>query len=182
MKEQKSNPMARIWEIAKPEHGKLLMSIILAVLGIVSGIVPFVSAAKIISGMISGNKEWSYYLVYVLAAFIGFALKSLLYAMGLSLSHKAAFALLGELCKQIFAKLPRMPLGTIIDTSSGTLKQIIVDEVERIERPIAHMIPELTSNIISEKRVLQTKRLWQQPGWQTVMSLLTCCLTNIILL
>ena len=47
------------------------MSVILAVLGVVSGIVPFVSAAKIISGMISGNKEWSYYLVYVLAAFIG---------------------------------------------------------------------------------------------------------------
>ena len=148
MKEKKPNPMARIWEIAKPEHGKLLMSVILAVLGVVSGIVPFVSAAKIISGMISGNKEWSYYLVYVVAAFIGFALKSLLYAMGLSLSHKAAFALLGEIRKQIFAKLPRMPLGTIIDTSSGTLKQIIVDEVERMERPIAHMIPELTSNII----------------------------------
>ena len=41
-----------------------------------------------------------------------------------------------------------MPLGTIIDTSSGKLKQIIVDEVERMERPIAHMIPELTSNIV----------------------------------
>ena len=55
MKEQKSNPMARIWEIAKPEHGRLLLSVVLAVLGVVSGIVPFVSAAKIISGMISGN-------------------------------------------------------------------------------------------------------------------------------
>ena len=148
MKEKKPNPMARIWEIAKPEHRKLLLSVILAVLGVVSGIVPFVSAAKVISGMISGNKEWSYYLVYIVAAFLGFALKSLFYAMGLSFSHKAAFALLGEIRKQIFAKLPRMPLGTIIDTSSGTLKQIIVDEVERMERPIAHMIPELTSNII----------------------------------
>ncbi|MCR5418857.1 MAG: ABC transporter ATP-binding protein/permease [Lachnospiraceae bacterium] len=148
MKVQKSNPMARIWEIAKPEHGRLLLSVLLAVLGVVSGIIPFVSAAKIISGMISGIREWSYYLVFVAAAFAGFACKSLFYAMGLSASHKAAFALLGEIRKQIFAKLPRMPLGTIIDTSSGKLKQIIVDEVERMERPIAHMIPELTSNII----------------------------------
>ena len=77
MKEQKSNPMARIWEIAKPEHGKLLMSVILAVLGVVSGIVPFVSAAKIISGMISGNKEWSYYIVYAVIAFLGFVCKSI---------------------------------------------------------------------------------------------------------
>lgn len=148
MKEKKSNPMMRIWQIAKPEHGRLLLSVILAVLGVVSGIVPYVSAAKIISGMISGNREWSYYLLFVIAAFVGFALKSLLYAKGLSVSHKATFALLGEIRKQIFAKLPRMPLGTIIDTSSGKLKQIIVDEVEHMERPIAHMIPELTSNII----------------------------------
>lgn len=147
MEKQKSNPMARIWEIAKPEHGRLLLSVLLAVLGVVSGIVPFVSAAKIISGLISGNRQWSYYLVFVIAAFAGFACKSLFYARGLSASHKAAFALLGEIRKQIFAKLPRMPLGTIIDTSSGTLKQIIVDEVERMERPIAHMIPELTANI-----------------------------------
>lgn len=140
--------MMRIWQIAKPEHGRLLLSVVLAMLGVLSGIIPYVSAAKIISGIIAGNKEWKYYVVYVLAAFIGFVLKSLLYAKGLSVSHKATFALLGEIRKQIFAKLPRMPLGTIIDTSSGKLKQIIVDEVEHMERPIAHMIPELTSNII----------------------------------
>nr|MCR5328900.1 ABC transporter ATP-binding protein/permease [Saccharofermentans sp.] len=80
--------------------------------------------------------------------FAGFAMKTILYALGLSVSHKAAFSILGEIRKQIFAKLPRMPLGTIIDTSSGKLKQIIVDEVECMERPLAHMIPELTSNII----------------------------------
>ena len=138
----------RIWQIATPEHGRLLLSVVLAVSGVVSGIVPYIAAAKVISGMISGNKDITYYLLCAAAAFTGFALKSLLYAKGLSVSHKATFNLLAEIRKQIFAKLPRMPLGTIIDTSSGTLKQIIVDEVEHMERPIAHMIPELTSNII----------------------------------
>ncbi|MCR4567475.1 MAG: ABC transporter ATP-binding protein, partial [Pseudobutyrivibrio sp.] len=148
MKEQKSNPMGRIWEIAKPEHSRLMLSVVLAVLGVVSGVVPYVAAAKIISGIISRNVEWRYYLVLVGIAFAGFALKSLFYAKGLSVSHRATFNLLAAIRKAIFAKLPRMPLGTIIDASSGKLKQIIVDEVERMERPIAHMIPELTSNII----------------------------------
>ena len=148
MKEQKSNPVSRIWQIAESEHGRLLLSVLLAVLGVLSGIVPFVSAAKIISGMIEGKTEWSYYLVFGVAAFAGFVLKTSLYAWGLGVSHKAAFSILGEIRKRIFAKLPRMPLGTIIDTSSGKLKQIIVDEVECMERPLAHMIPELTSNII----------------------------------
>ena len=60
MKEKRSNPMLRIWQIAEPEHGKLLLSVVLAVLGVISGIVPFISAAKIISGMLEGNTEWSY--------------------------------------------------------------------------------------------------------------------------
>ncbi len=148
MKEQKSNPVLRIWQIAESEHGRLLLSVVLAVLGVLSGIAPYYSAAKIISGMIEGNTEWRYYLVFIAVAFAGYALKTVLYAMGLSVSHRAAFSILGEVRKRIFAKLPRMPLGTIIDTSSGKLKQIIVDEVECMERPLAHMIPELTSNII----------------------------------
>ena len=47
------------------------------------------------------------HLVYIAAAFAGFALKSLFYAMGLSVSHRATFSLLGEIRRQIFAKLPR---------------------------------------------------------------------------
>ena len=64
------------------------------------------------------------------------------------MSHKAAFNTLADIRKAIFDKLPKMPLGTIIDTSSGKLKQIIVDEVESMERPLAHMIPEMTANIL----------------------------------
>ncbi len=140
--------MRRIWQISGKEHGRLLLSVVYAVLGILAGILPYVAAARIISGIISGNTEITYYLLLTGLALAGFALKSILYAMGLSVSHKAAFSILAEIRKQIFAKLPRMPLGTIIDTSSGKMKQIIVDEVERMEHPIAHMIPELTSNII----------------------------------
>ncbi len=145
--------MGRIWQISEKEHGRLLLSVVYAVLGVLAGILPYAAAAKIISGIISGNKNESYYLMLAGIALAGYILKSVLYAMGLSVSHKAAFSILAEIRKAIFAKLPRMPLGTIIDTSSGKMKQIIVDEVERMERPIAHMIPELTSNIIGAAAV-----------------------------
>lgn len=148
MSECKSNPVKRIWQISRKEHGRLLLSVVYAVLGIFSGILPYIAAARIISGIIAGEQEAGYYLQFALLALAGFVLKGILYSLGLSVSHKAAFSILGEIRKEIFAKLPRMPLGTIIDTSSGKMKQIIVDEVERMERPIAHMIPELTSNII----------------------------------
>ncbi len=148
MKQKKNNPFGRIWQIAEKEHGRLLLSVVYAVFGVLAGIVPYYAAARIISGIITGDRQLSHYLVLVALAFLGYILKSVLYSAGLSVSHRAAFSLLAEIRKAIFAKLPRMPLGTIIDTSSGKLKQIIVDEVERMERPFAHMIPELTSNII----------------------------------
>ena len=46
-------------------------------------------------------------------------------------------------------KLPKMPLGTIMNTSSGKLKQIIVNQIESMETPLAHLLPEMTSNILA---------------------------------
>jgi ABC-type multidrug transport system fused ATPase/permease subunit len=148
MKQKKTSAIGRIWQIAEKEHGRLLLSVIYAVFGVIAGVVPYFAAARMVSGIIEGNRNLNHYLILVLVALSGYVLKSVLYSAGLSVSHRAAFSLLAEIRKAIFAKLPRMPLGTIIDTSSGKLKQIIVDEVERLERPLAHMIPELTSNII----------------------------------
>lgn len=64
------------------------------------------------------------------------------------MSHRATFSILKEIRERILEKLPKMPLGTVIDTSSGQMKQIIVDQVESMERPLAHLLPEMTSNML----------------------------------
>lgn len=64
------------------------------------------------------------------------------------LSHRAAFAILKGIRTDIAAKLSRMPLGSVIETPSGKLKTLIVDTVEKMEVPLAHLIPELTSNLL----------------------------------
>ena len=47
----------------------------------------------------------------------------------------------------LLAKLPKLPLGTVVDTASGKLKQIIVDQVDSMETTLAHLFPEMTANI-----------------------------------
>ena len=47
-----------------------------------------------------------------------------------------------------------MPLGTILDTSSGQMKQVIVDQVESMERPLAHLLPEMTANVLGPVCIL----------------------------
>lgn len=39
-------------------------------------------------------------------------------------------------------------MGYILDTPSGKFKTLLVDTVEKLELPLAHMIPELTANLL----------------------------------
>ena len=81
-------------------------------------------------------------------ALAGFLLRASLYSLALSNSHKATFSILKSIREKILEKLPKMPLGTILDTSSGQMKQVIVDQVESMERPLAHLLPEMTANVL----------------------------------
>lgn len=141
-------PLRRLWQYAYKEHKKLVLSVILAVIGVLGSMLPYIAAAGIIEKLLEGVKDISEYMGLFAFGAAGFAIKPIFYSLALGVSHKATFNTLADIRKEMFKKLPKMPLGTIIDTSSGKMKQIIVDEVESMERPLAHMIPELTGNVL----------------------------------
>lgn len=145
MKEQ--SPVGRIWELGKPEHGKLIAAVVLAVIGSVCGMVPYFAAAKIIVLLLAGQTTLSAYTPWLITALVGFLLRTVLYNSALSLSHKGTYNILKTIRQMLLAKLPKLPLGTVMDTSSGKLKQIIVDQVDGMETTLAHLFPEMTANI-----------------------------------
>ena len=73
----------------------------------------------------------------------------MLYNGALGISHKATFNILKTIRQKLLAKLPRLPLGTVMDTSSGKLKETIVDQVDSMETTLAHLFPEMTANIVT---------------------------------
>ena len=145
MKEQ--SPVARIWELGQAEHGKLITAVVLAVVGSVCGMVPYFAAARIIALLLAGETALSAYTTWLLTALCGFWLRTVLYNSALAVSHKATFSILKTIRQQLLAKLPKLPLGTVLDTSSGKFKQTIVDQVESMETTLAHLFPEMTANI-----------------------------------
>ena len=145
MKEQ--SPVARIWELGQAEHGKLITAVVLAVVGSVCGMVPYFAAAKIIALLLAGETALSAYTTWLLTALCGFWLRTVLYNSALAVSHKATYSILKTIRQQLLAKLPKLPLGTVLDTSSGKFKQTIVDQVESMETTLAHLFPEMTANI-----------------------------------
>ncbi len=147
MKEQ--SPIGRIWELGVKEHGRLIAAVVLAVIGVACGMAPYFAAARIIVLLLAGERALAAYLPWLLTALAGFLLRTALYNGALGISHRATFSILKTIRERLLEKLPRLPLGTVMDTSSGKLKEIIVDQVDSMETTLAHLFPEMTANIVT---------------------------------
>lgn len=124
---QQQSPLLRIWGWGKDEHGSLIFAIVSALIGVVLGMLSYFAAAQIIIGMLSGERLLSMYLPWLGLGLAGYAARTFLYNMALSASHKATFSILKAIRQRILEKLPKLPLGTVMDMQSGKMKQIIVD-------------------------------------------------------
>lgn len=144
---KQKSPLALIWSWGKEEHRGLITAIVCALIGVALGMLPYFAAAQIIVRLLAGEKELTGYYIWLGIGLAGYAARTILYNYALSLSHKSTFAILKTIRQKILAKLPRLPLGTVMDMSGGKMKQIIVDEVDGMETTLAHLFPEMTANI-----------------------------------
>lgn len=145
---KQKSPATILWELAKKEHSKLKTSVFIASIGVIAGIVPYIAASRILVELLKGNEDFKIYSLWLGIGLLSYILKSFLYSMALSVSHKATFSVLKDVRLRMLEKLPKMPLGEIISVPSGNFKQIIVDQVESMEKPLAHLLPEMTSNLL----------------------------------
>lgn len=148
MNQSKKGTIQRLREFAKPCKGLLGSSVAFATLGAFCGIIPYITVSRIIADVIGGQVEPDWILLLVLIALLGYLGSLWLNTYSTIRSHRAAFTILAHIRKAITAKLARMPMGTILDTPSGKYKAMLVDTVEKLELPLAHMVPELTANTL----------------------------------
>ena len=89
---EKQSPVQRIWELGKDEHGKLITAVILAVVGVVCGMVPYFAAAKIIALLLAGETAAAVYSPWLIAALAGYLARTVLYNGALSILQRATTA------------------------------------------------------------------------------------------
>jgi ATP-binding cassette subfamily B protein len=123
-------------------------SILLAMLGVAASFAPYLIIARIVSELLSGNKDWSFYLMQTLIMGACWILRVTLHSVSTSLSHIATFTVLGTIRKQVCEKLVAIPLGSVLDDNSGSYKNIIVERIDAMETTLAHIVPEFTANIL----------------------------------
>ena len=123
-------------------------TVLLAILGVTAGLFAYLLLADIIVALIGNERDGSFYLYRGIALLACLSLKEVFAVFSTSVSHKATFQSLKEIREELSAKLFHMPLGNIMNIPSGKLKNIIVDQVDSMETTMAHIIPEMTANIL----------------------------------
>ena len=147
-KQKKKSPLGTLWSWGKVHHSKFICSIILAIFGVACQMIPYFCIVNLIAKMFAGETEFSTYLPVCLVALAGYCGKVIFSNLSTVLSHNAAYSTLRDLRERVVAKLTKVPMGTILDTPSGHYKSIIVDRIESMEVPFAHLLPEMTSNML----------------------------------
>ena len=125
-----------------------VLSVVLAVIGVGFSVAPYFVVAGIVGGLMEGNRDMHYYLTKSLIIGILWLLRILFHALSTATSHRATFAVLGEIRKRCMEKLTRMPLGAVLAESSGALKNILIERIDSIETTLAHIVPEFTANLL----------------------------------
>lgn len=123
-------------------------SVLLAMIGVAASFAPYLIIARMVSELLSENKDWSFYLTQTIIMGICWVLRVTLHSVSTSLSHIATFTVLGTIRKQVCEKLSTIPLGSVLDDNSGSYKNIIVERIDAMETTLAHIVPEFTANIL----------------------------------
>ena len=137
-----------IFYFAGSKKGQYIVSVFFALLSVACCIAPYFIIARIVQQLLAGVRDWQLFLQECgITALFWFG-NVLFHAISTSMSHIATFNLLGNIRKSMCDKLTRLPLGTVLDMPSGSLKSIIIERIDSMETTLAHIVPEYTSNII----------------------------------
>lgn len=146
---KKKSVMSQLFAFTNGCRGKTALSIILAVIGVLCGMAPYFALAGILTEMIQNILTVQHIFYYVGIAILGETLKMVLSTLSSLEAHKITYHILENIRCKLAEKMMRVPMGVMVDTPSGKLKAMVVDTVEKLEQPLAHMLPEITANVFT---------------------------------
>ena len=135
-------------EVLKKHIGQILSSVIIAIIGVFCGVVPYFALAKITQNIAINNTDLEFYVRPILLILGGLIGSVIFHEISTLISHNLAFRIIEDERKKLVRKINRLSMGEIEKRSSGEWTQFMVETLNKIEQPIAHVIPEVIANLI----------------------------------
>ena len=148
MKSEKKSWMTALFAYAQGEKKRLALSVILSVLSVMLGLVPFYCMYALICLFVAGTATAALAVRWCLLALLAYAVKILLFSLSTGTSHAMAYTILEGLRLRLADRFLHAPLGNVENHTIGEIKSMMVDKIENLEPPLAHMIPEGAGHVV----------------------------------
>ena len=146
--EKKKSWRNALFAYAEGEKGRMALSVVLSVLSVAAGLVPFYCMYALLCRIVDGTATAGTALQWCLLALGVYVLKILLFTLSTGVSHTMAYNVLESLRLRLADRFLHAPLGSVAERSIGEIKTMMVDKIENIEPPLAHMIPEGAGHLV----------------------------------
>lgn len=167
----------------RPYRRGYTLSVLISTLSVLLNIGAYMLAGSIVVELFSSTVDWSN--IVVLGVLLAICKLGNGIAMNIStwLSHQAAYKTLKDIRNALVEKMLRLPLGYFEENGSGRLKTMLVDNIEGIEKTLAHMLPEMTGNLagpivliiwmyLIDWRVALAMSIWILIGFSVTMGMM----------
>lgn len=125
------------------------ISVVISVIAVFLGLAVYAFAGIIAGKLFAASDDLHSLLMFAALAAGCKILNGVLINLSTWVSHHAAYHTLRDIRKAIVRKLVRLPMGYFEENGSGRLKVMLTDHIEGMERTLAHMLPELTANLLA---------------------------------
>lgn len=148
METNKKSWTKSLFAYAEGEQKRMALSVILSVLSVMLGLVPFYCMYEVISLFVAGTATSAAIVKWCLIMLAVYAVKILLFSLSTGTSHSMAYTILEGLRLRLADRFLHAPLGNVENHTIGEIKSMMVDKIENLEPPLAHMIPEGCGHIV----------------------------------
>ena len=148
MKNEKKSWMQSLFAYAEGEKKRMALSVMLSVLSVAAGLVPFYCMYRLIGLFAAGEATAEGIAMWCGLSLVVYAVKILLFSLSTGISHSMAYTILEALRLRLADRFLHAPLGDVEGHSIGEIKSMMVDKIENLEPPLAHMIPEGAGHIV----------------------------------
>ncbi len=148
MNKNNKEGVARLLQIAGYKKKLLIFSSLLSILHGILNLTPYLIIYAIlfdITEQIFSLAKLQSYVIYGVGVMI---CSYLLFYVSLVSSHLAAFDIIYDFRKAIAQKLGKLSLGYLHNKQSGSIKKILIDDIEKLEGFIAHNLPDVVKSIM----------------------------------
>jgi ATP-binding cassette subfamily B protein IrtA len=147
-KSEKSGWFSCLMGYTKESRGKLAVSVILSVISVICGLIPYYCVFRLLEEFVFAELKLQTILCWCAIALLAYAVKIVFFGLSTGLSHYVAYHILEKLRLEVAERFLHAPLGEVTSHSIGEIKNVLVDKIEDIEPPLAHMVPEGAGHIV----------------------------------